>query len=132
MKQPVVYTEAEFLSFYEKLRKTDDKLVKAIGKFTVRDPKVVKDVKELIWRDGFDKDVDNMFDIRFDEENIKVFYQLELPNVTVFYQIKLIIIDNETTKNISKDTYICGMIKNGKESKKFEVKQILAEKETVK
>jgi len=121
MKQPTVYTEAEFLKFYDKLRKTEDKLQKEIGRFTLKNEKTVREVKNLA---GLEAE----FGINFDEGDIRVVYKIDIPNITAFYQIKLIIDDLESGKDISRHTYLCGMIKNGIASKKLELRQILPEK----
>lgn len=121
MKQPITYTEAEFLKFYNKLKKTEDALQKAIGKFTLKDHKVMKQIKELVG-------LEEGFAIDFDEDDIRVSYSVDIPNVTVFYQVKLIIKDLESGKDISKYTYLCGMIKNGISGRKLELRQILPEK----
>ena len=121
MKPQTVYTEEEFLKFYNKLEKTDKSLQKAIGKFTLKDAKVIKEIKNLAG-------LEEGFDIDFDETDIRVSYKVDIPNVTSFYQIKLIINDLESGKDISRCTYLCGMIKNGIASKKLELRQILPKK----
>jgi len=121
MKQPITYTEPEFLKFYDKLRKTENALQKAVGKFTVKDEKVIKEVQSLAC-------LEEGFSIDFDENDIRVSYQVDVPNIISFYQIKLIIRDLESGKDISRHTYLCGMIKNGVASKKLELRQILPEK----
>lgn len=111
------YSNKNFLQLYDRMGKIIDRLAKARKKFELKDKKAIAGVKELLNLPS------DLFDIDFELATMAVVYDIKETSVKAFFEIKLKILDKESGKNISRNTFLCGMLVDGKHKETLEIKE---------